>query len=113
MPQTLKKEAARELTRQIITRQLKPLIEAQIHNAIGIKHFFMRDENAKFVRITDPDAITQALNEGKEGKNFWIHEKDPSVQAFTDLLNRAIDKPAEHVNIAGHDGGPLVVKWKA
>jgi hypothetical protein len=23
---------------------------------------------------------------------FWIYSKDPSVQAFTDLMNRALDK---------------------
>jgi len=27
-------------------------------------------------------------------------------------LNRAIDKPAEHIQVAGHDGGPLVIRWQ-
>src|SRR5262249_30981446 len=36
----------------------------------------------------------------------------PNVQAFTDLLNRCIDEPAEHVQVAGADGGPLVIRWQ-
>lgn len=28
-----------------------------------------------------------------------VWEKDPSVQAFTDLLNRAIDKPIERTDV--------------
>jgi hypothetical protein len=27
------------------------------------------------------------------GNASWIYTKDPSVQAFTDLMNRALDKP--------------------
>jgi len=46
-----------------------------------------------------------------EGSMYWIFSKDPNVQALTDLLNRCIDKPSEHVSIAGHDGGPLVICW--
>jgi hypothetical protein len=34
------------------------------------------------------------------------------VQALTDLLNRALEKPGEHVQIAGHDFGPLVIRWQ-
>ena len=37
--------------------------------------------------------------------------KDPSVQAFTNLLNRALDKPAEEVQVAGADGGPIQIQW--
>ena len=36
----------------------------------------------------------------------------PERSGVTDLLNRAIDKPAEHVSIAGHDDGPLVIRWQ-
>ena len=46
------------------------------------------------------------------GSTYWIFSKDPNVQAFTDLLNRALDKPAAHVQVAGADGGPLVIRWQ-
>ena len=45
-------------------------------------------------------------------QQFWIYTKDPNVQAFTDLLNPALGKPAEHVQIAGHDAGPLTIHWQ-
>lgn len=113
MPSTLTKEAAREALRQRVTKEMDVMLDAMIATVKGLKHFFLRDAKTKqFTRITDPNEIENALNTGKEGENFWIFTKDPSVQAFTDLANRALDKPAEHVNLAGHDGGPLIVKWK-
>lgn len=108
---TLSKEAAREVAREMITREMEPMIQAQVAHAKGINHFFLRDEKTKqFTRITDPDEIERALNSGEEGRNYWIFTKDPSVQAFTDLLNRALDKPAEQVKVTGGDGGPITIK---
>ena len=112
---TLQKEAARELVRTMITERMGELINSQIANATGIQHFFLRDPvNGQFKRITDPDEIEAALNaeEAAEGKTFWIFTKDPNVQAFTDLLNRALDKPAEQLKVSGSDGGPVVFKWQ-
>ena len=64
---TVAKEQAREIAREIITRELEPLIEAQIANAIGISHFFVRNKTTgKFERITDPDKIEAAINEGED-----------------------------------------------
>jgi hypothetical protein len=112
---TLEKAEARELVCQMITEHLKPMIKAQIANASGVQHFFLRDPSTgQFKRITDPDEIEAALNaeDAGEGSTYWIFSKDPNVQAFTDLLNRALDKPAEHVQVAGSEGGPLVIRWQ-
>jgi len=47
------------------------------------------------------------LKVGKERIDYyWIWTKDPSVQAFTDLMNRALGKPSEQVQITGRD------KWR-
>lgn len=73
------------------------LVKAQLANAKGLSHFFLRDEGGRFVQITDAKAIETALNAGDEGKYYWIFTKDPSIQAFTDLMNRSLDKPAEQM----------------
>ncbi len=63
---------------------------------MGIDHFFLRDPVTKqFRRINDPDEIERALNAGDKDSYYRIFTKDPSVPAFTDLMNRALDKPAE------------------
>lgn len=92
---TLEKEAARELVRQMVTRHLEPMIASQVANAIGIKYLVVRQKSSgKFVRVTEAMArARQALDPDEEIIEVW--EKDPSVQAFSDLLNRAIDKPKE------------------
>ena len=98
---TLDKEVARELVRRKITKRIDPLIDAQIANAIGIKYLVVRDKRTgKFVRVTEAMAARK-LKETEEVIEVW--EKDPCVQAFTDLMNRAIDKPKEQaldVNLA-------------
>jgi hypothetical protein len=103
---TLAKEAAREAVRQMVTAALKPLVEAQIANATGLKYLVTRDaKTGKFIRVGE--AMAKASSE----ETIEIWEKEPSVQAFTDLLNRALDKPKEQeqdLNI----GGTLVVGWK-
>jgi hypothetical protein len=46
----------------------------------------------------------------------WIYTKDPSVQAFTYLMNQALDKPAEQMRVTGNDDGPAQIitihKWQ-
>lgn len=106
---TLSKEAAREALRQRVLRDMEPMVAAQIAHAQGISHFMLRDpKTGKFERITELDQIQQALNadDAKEGSSYYIWTKDPSVQAFTDLMNRALDKPKEQeqeLKVTGDD----------
>ena len=110
-PSTLRKEEARELVRRYVTERLPQFLDAMSDNITGIRHLMMRDPKAgKFERITgDAKQIDKAI---KSKNACWIYTKDPNVQAFTDLLNRAIDRPAEHVQVEGADGGPLVIRWQ-
>lgn len=97
-PSTITKEQAREALRQIVLREMDALTAAQIAHAKGISHFMLRDpKTGKFERLTDPNQIAAALNaeDAEEGSSYYIWAKDPSVQAFTDLMNRALDKPKE------------------
>jgi hypothetical protein len=69
-----------------------------------------RSKTGKFERVTgSPEQIDEALTTDNA---FWIYTKDPNVQAFTDLLNRALHKLAEHVQMAGADGGSIVIRWQ-
>jgi hypothetical protein len=92
---TLDKEAARELVRKVVTAELGPMLEAQVAHAKGLRYLVVRDKHTgKFVRVTESMAKAK-LGSQEELVEVW--EKDPSVQAFTDLLNRAIDKPKEQL----------------
>ena len=49
---TLDKLAAREILRQMITAELKPMAEAQMANAKGIKFLMVREKKSgKFLRV--------------------------------------------------------------
>ena len=106
---TLSKQAIRQAIQDKVAANLEPMLDAQIEHAKGIKHLMLRDaDGGKFERVTDVEQIDAAL---ATGRAFWLFTKDPSVQAFTDLMNRAADKPAEQeqdVAVSGH----LVISWK-
>jgi len=69
-----------------------------------------RSRYPKFRRISEPDEIRRVVDSGEQ--HYRIYTKDPSVQAFTDLLNRALDKPSEHVEVSDSDDGPIVIRWQ-
>lgn len=88
-PATLDKLAAREFVRERVTAALGPLLKAQIANATGFHVLVSRD--AKTGKFTPVEAESGV----KDATEIWLVK--PNVQAFTDLLNRAIDKPAEQL----------------
>jgi hypothetical protein len=107
----LDKLAARELARQLVTAHMGPMFEAQIAHAKGLKYLVVRDrKTGKFIRVTEAMAkAKQGQDNDEETIEVW--EKDPSVQAFTDLMNRALDKPKEQEQDLNISGG-LEITWK-
>ncbi len=93
---TITKEQARDALRQIVIDNLQRLVDAQLSNATGIKYLVARHKKSgKFVRLTQDltDKILDGQDDAHDSVEMWT--KDPNVSAFTDLLNRALDKPKE------------------
>lgn len=106
---TISKEQAREALRQIVLREMDGLTAAQIAHAKGLSYLVGRAKDGKFKKLTSDEA-DKALSGESEYTMVEVWEKDPSVQAFTDLMNRALDKPKEqeqdlNANVA------LTIKW--
>lgn len=94
------KEALRQMLREKVAEHMGPLVDAQVANAKGLKYLVARDlKTGKFERISQ--AELERILDGKDSKRYAIEvwEKDPSVQAFSDLMNRTIDKPTEHMDV--------------
>lgn len=101
-PSTLTKEQIRARVQQRVAALLDPLVDAQIANAQGLKYLVVRQKSTgKFVRVTEAMARLRADETPEDHEIIEVWEKDPSVQAFTDLLNRAADKPVEAVQVTG------------
>lgn len=101
-PKVIQKLEGKALLREMVLQNLTPIVRGLMAKATGINHMMLRDpENGQWVRLTSQEQIEEALNApgAEEGKTFWIHTKDPDVQAASDLLNRAIGKPVEEVDI--------------
>ncbi len=105
---TIDKAKQREAVRAIVVEHMRPMVEAQIAHAKGIKYLVARSRlGGKFERVS-PDQLDSML-EGQDDGSIVLEvwDKDPSVQAFTDLMNRALDKPTEHHEHTGAEGGPI------
>jgi len=66
----------------------------------GVTEDLRNKTTGKFERITNPDKIEAAMNADEE--YYRICTKDPNVHAFTDLMNRALDKPAQQTKVTGN-----------
>jgi len=107
------KAVVREAVRVAIQPHVKALVEAQVAQACGIKYLVVRDAAGKFVRIGKA-GLEERLAAGETLVEVW--EKDPSTAAFTDLMNRAIDRPKEQEQeIIVHDAEKMLERldaWK-
>jgi hypothetical protein len=105
---TLAKEAAREVLVARVLAELGPLVDAQIKNALGISFLVIRDrKGGKFVRVAESGAKA-GLTSQEEVVEVWA--KDPNVQAFTDLMNRALGKPVAQETVSMSGG--IEIRWK-
>jgi hypothetical protein len=104
---TMEKALVREETRKFIQQHMPAMLRAQIAHAIGIGHVFTRDKHGKFSRIEDEAQIDRLLSEGVKDTDYWIFAKDPSVQAFSVLIDRTLDQAPRAIELTGKDGGPI------
>jgi hypothetical protein len=94
---TLDKAQAREALRAVVMEHMTEMTAAQIAHAKGLKYLVARNvKTGKFERVTQ--AMLDAADE-QQMERIEVWEKDPSVQAYTDLMNRTLDKPAEQVDM--------------
>jgi len=108
-PKTLEKLEAREALRKQITAALTPMTQAQITHAQGISYMILRRVDGTFARATDVDQIDAACAEGASA--FQIFTQQPNHQAYAYLVDQAIDKAPQHVQLTGKDDGPVLIRW--
>jgi hypothetical protein len=92
-PATIDKEAKRELVRQLVAAELEPMVKAQIAHAKGVHFMILRNPDGTVTRATNEKQVDAACAVGAQA--FEIVTQTPNVQAFSDLLNRALDKARE------------------
>jgi hypothetical protein len=108
------KELLRQELRDLVRAHLTPLTQAQIANAMGIKYLVARErKGGKFVRLDEAKVKAILAGEESEHEVIEVWEKDPSILAFSDLLNRTIDKPTETVTQTSELNATIEIKWQS
>jgi hypothetical protein len=70
------------------------VVEAQIAASKGTKYLVYRNKQGGEFRTVTKEMIEQGILE-KDNVTIEVWDKQPSTPAFTDLMNRALDKPKE------------------
>ena len=110
---TLTKAEAREALRTVVISHMDAMLSAQIKNAQGINYLVKRAKaGGKFekVKADQLDAVLAGQDDDSLILEVW--EERPNVQAFTDLMNRALDKPIEQIELSGNEDRPVAFKWQ-
>lgn len=91
------------MLRQQVFAALGPMTEAQIAAAKGIKYLVGRaKKGGKFIHLTAEQVqayLSRPEGEEAEFEVVEMWEKPPSTPAYTDLLDRALDKAAQPMTV--------------
>lgn len=110
---TKERKAVEEAFTQRVMEHADDLFNAQYNLATGTAYVYRVDETEDdkgkkkrdHVLVTDPDEIKEVLDEtdgsgGVVDENYYyITTRSPSNQAIESLLNRAIGKPQDNVDV--------------
>ena len=90
---------------------LYPMTDAQIAAAQGLKYMVGRaKKGGKFKHLTAEQVKAHLEGQESEFEVIELWEKLPSTQAFSDLMDRAMDKAAQPVAL--EHSGNIEVSWK-
>lgn len=106
-PNTIKKAEIRALILARYEQRVQEMVDAQIDHAMGVSYMVLRQPDGTFARATDVKQIDAACAVGATA--FKIFTQAPNPQAFVAVSDRAIDRPTEHHEHTGPEGGPIEV----
>lgn len=85
---------ARERLRVLVAEHMDDMTLAQIKAAKGTNYLVTRMKQGGKFEVVTKEMIDAGLLK-REDVTIEVWEKQPSTQAYTDLMNRALDKPKE------------------
>lgn len=105
-PSTIKKLAIRNRFLERFEADADKIYDAQLASTLGTKFLVARDrKSGKFIPVNEEQ--TKVLIESGQADTLEIWERPPSASAFTALSDRSIDRPTEHHEHSGPEGGPI------
>lgn len=116
-PKTLEKQAVIRETQQRVYRNIDPLLNAQLANALGSQMVFRRDtvkdskgnEKPVHTLVTDASEIKEILDStdgkgGRAGEDFYIITTvQPDNRAIDSLLDRGLGKAVQSIEVSANN----------
>jgi predicted lipase len=101
-PKGWDKVKAHDRLRELIWQHQDSLHEAQIKNALGIRYLVSRDKKTgKFTKLTEAEAEARSKDAAwqRDNETLEVWDERPNIQAYSDLMNRTLGKPSEHLEV--------------
>lgn len=98
LPGPIPKRIINEAIRIAVLPHVVEMTRAQIEAAKGTRFLVTRDENGKFMPVTEESQIESAVE---------VWPRPPSTPAYKELMDRAGGKPTEHVETTLNASGSL------
>ena len=96
-PKARERAALKAAWVEAMSRQLDPIIQAQISSAVGVQHMQARDEAGKWTTVTDPAVMAAKLEQGEDA--YRLSAIAPSVPAIKDILDRLFGQAKQSVDL--------------
>lgn len=109
---SVRKDAVREAYVTEVTKQMAPLVRAQLESAVGtcakVAVAEMTDKGIRLRRVTDEQELAGLLAAGA----YRVFLSDPDLPMSRYLTDQVVGKATEHVEVSGPGGSPIPYQWQ-
>lgn len=108
--ETIEREAALTAFRRRVIKHADELFDSQMQLARGCSILYRIDEVGKrkeHVIVTSAEEIKRFLDGETGADYYYITTEKPDNKAVDSLLDRALGKPTQSIEMSGRDGEPI------
>ena len=94
---TAEREELLSLWRAEVSRQFEPLVQAQLAAAQGVTHMVARDDEGRWMTVTDPEVMLERLNAGKEA--YRLSAVAPNPTLIGQIMDRMFGQARQSIDL--------------
>ena len=80
-----------------MSRQFEPLVQAQLSAAQGVTHMVARDDEGRWMTVTDPEVMLERLNAGKEA--YRLSAVAPNATLIGQIMDRMFGQARQSIDL--------------
>ena len=94
---TAEREELLSLWRAEVSRQFEPLVQAQLSAAQGVTHMVARDDEGRWMTVTDPEVMIERLNAGAQA--YRLSAVAPNATLIGQIMDRLFGQARQTIDL--------------